>query len=232
MRIARSGLVLSLLALLAAGAVVRAETGTETEFSARAFEVRHKPLSDAVDLVGEVLSDEGSVTLKPRLGVIVVEDWTAVLDRIAALLESFDVPPRNVEVTLSLYLGTRRKDESEVTRADRGIVDWPPLHFTEWSDYQTLVSRSVRGAEGDEIVAELSDDYRVIFVVDWVDDRLVKFEKVSLQQVGRDDAGVETVKNVYSMGVTVVPGRQTFVGTATGPDAPEALFLAVKASPR
>jgi hypothetical protein len=34
------------------------------------------------------------------------------------------------------------------------------------------------------------------------------------------------------MGVTVSADRQTFVGTATGPDAEQALFLAVKARPR
>ena len=63
-------LVLALVVALPAGAE-NPTTGEEGGLSVRAFEVRYRSLSDAADLVGDQLSADGSLTLKPRLGVLV-----------------------------------------------------------------------------------------------------------------------------------------------------------------
>ena len=64
---------------------------------ARTFRVEFKPLSDAAELIGPLLTDEGSVMMRPRQKVLIVEDRTSVLLRVGQVLESFDLPPRSVK---------------------------------------------------------------------------------------------------------------------------------------
>ena len=90
------------LASVAGGVAV-----ADDPISARAFELRFKPLADAAELIDPLLSADGAVTLRPRLGTLVVEDHLSVLERVKDLLLSYDLPPRNAEVTLTLLLGHR-----------------------------------------------------------------------------------------------------------------------------
>jgi hypothetical protein len=223
-----------LLAALWIAGTARVAAQAEGPVSARAFEVRYRSLSEAADVVGEVLSAEGSLVLKPKLNVLVVEDHAAVLERVETLLASFDLAPRGVEVTLSLFLGTKRREQEQTDPAPRGIIELPPLQFTDWKYYESLGSRSVRGMEGDRVVAQLSEDYQVIFVVEFVDERqgVVKFANISLQRLERDAQGEPAVRSLYSMGIAVPTDRQHILGAATDPGADRALFLALRARPR
>ena len=93
-RTSRGRLLAGLLAvsLLTAGFAVPARADGEP-LLARAYEVRYRTLDDAYEVISAVLSPEGDVTFRPRLKTLVVQDRKAVLDRVAALLESYDVPP-------------------------------------------------------------------------------------------------------------------------------------------
>jgi hypothetical protein len=223
--------------LLATGVATRAAAtrAADDPITARAFEVRYRTLPDAADIVGSLLSPEGELTLKPKLGVLVVEDRQSVVERVESLLRSFDLPPRSVDVTLSLFLGTRRVDDA-TTRADtrRPVIDLPPLQFTKWTAYESLGSRSVQGLEGHEVVTLLSDNYQVAFVVEFVDERqhIVKFKNLTLQRISQTAEGVERVENLYSLAGVVDSGKQNIFGGAADPHAERALFLTVMARPR
>jgi hypothetical protein len=208
---------------------------------ARAYEIRFRPLKDAADLVGSVLSPEGSVTLQPRLRTLVVQDRKSVLDRIASLLGSFDLPPRNVEVTLSLFLGTDRREEEAgrqsraegLTREVRGVTETLG-DVTKWNAYEPLGSRSVIGAEGATVTANLSEDYRVTFEVESVTEPqgVVRFRSVSLKRVGRRPDGSEKVEDLVTTAIVIPSGRLLVVGAAKSPDSRKALFLTLQARPR
>ena len=88
--------------LLCMGLLGVAVSASDDVVVVRAFEVHYRPAADAAELVGELLSEEGRLTLRPRMRVLIVEDRPAILKRVAALLEIWDLPPRSVEVTLSL----------------------------------------------------------------------------------------------------------------------------------
>jgi hypothetical protein len=208
---------------------------------ARAYEVRFRPLRDAADLVGSVLSADGSVTLQPRLRTIVVQDRAAVLDRVASLLQSFDLPPRNVEVTLSLFLGTDRRDEEAgrqahaegLSRDVRGVTETLG-DVTKWNAYEPLGSRSVVGAEGAPVTVNLSDDYRVTFEVESVTEPqgAIKFRSVSLKRVSRGADGAERLEDIVTTSIVIPKGRLQLIGAAKSPDSKKALFLSLQARPR
>jgi len=215
----------------------------EDPVRARAFEVRYRALADAADLVGPLLTAEGSLTLRPRLSRLVVEDRASVLLRVSELLESFDLPPRGVEVTFTLFLGTDRREEnsggttpnSVFSKEVRGVID-ALGDFTKWTDYQPLGSRLVSGVEGEHLSAELSENYRVVFTVDSVTSRqgsdIVKFEKITLQRLEADETGEERVVDVHTTGVVLATGRLAVVGAATRPDSRRALFLTMQVETR
>ena len=202
---------------------------------ARAFEVRHRPPADAAELVEALLSDEGSLTLQPRLKVLVVSDRVSVLAKVESLLQSFDLPPRQVDVTLSLFLGTkRREDDGGRPPRPEPLIDLPPLQFTKWTSYESLGSRSVNGVEGGKVTADLGNDFRVSFRVETVDERqgVVRFSVVTLERVARTPQGVEQVESLLSAAGVVDAGKQYIFGAAAGPDADRALFLTLRANPR
>jgi len=227
------------LVLLAAPAFAQPPAPGRVE--ARAFEIHYESLVDAADVISPLLSDEGTVTLRPRLSTLVVEDRRAILDRVAGLLEGWDLPPRNVEITLSLFLGIDRRDEDPRSpKADHGLslevrgVLEKLSDFTKWTTYEPLGSRSVTGTEGDTVVANLSDEYRVVFVVESVHEThgAVKFERLQLQRITLEEDGSESVEDLYTAGMVLPAGKLRLVGAASDPNSRRALFLALQTRAR
>jgi hypothetical protein len=242
---ALSSLRLLLLAGVVAGLAPVALAAEDDPIAARAFEVHYRDLSDAAELVGVTLSEEGSITLKPSLRTLVVEDRRSVLDRVALLLESFDLPPREVEVTLSLFLGQREDDPAEPGAATsghgalstevRGMVE-SLGDFTKWTSYELLGSRSISGVEGDPVLVDVAGDYRVGFTVDSVVERQgitrIKFDRFSLNREVLLGDGGRDIEELYTAGMVVEAHKLTLVVAASAPDSKRALFLALQVSPR
>jgi len=217
---------------------------SDAAVQARVYEIRHRSVADAADLAGALLSAEGSLTLQPRLRTLLVQDHPEVLDRIASVLEAFDRPPRNVEVTASLFLGTERRERPaaeggegrtsrDVSREVRGVME-TLADFTKWNEYVPLGSFAVTGVEGSPVTAYFSEDYRVVFEVESVGDAAgeIVFRRFSLQRVVVTAEGGERAEEIYGAGVVLRAGVMSVVGAAKGPDSKRALFLALRAKPR
>ncbi len=234
-RRARAGAVgLLLSAVLIPSALASAE---DDPLRARTFEVRHKSLPEAYEVVGAVLSEQGQVTVQPSSRTLVVVDRESVLERVAQVLESFDVPPRDVEITLSLFLGTDPREAGQhvprksLSEEIRGVAETLP-NFTKWTAYESLGSRVLVGAEGSRVVANLADHYRVILEIESVTDRVVRFRSITLHRaVPREDGG-EQVEDEVRLAATVEAGKTRMVGAAKGPYADRALFLTLRVAPR
>ena len=237
----REALGMLLAAALVAGPPLLAADAPPSEgpVSARAYEVKFKSLADAAELVSPLLTPQGSVTLQPRLKTLTVQDRVSILDRVASLLASFDVAPRNVEIAMSLFLGTDRREQeagrvippSSMTRDVRGIAE-ALGDFTKWNAYEPLGGRAVTGAEGGRVTVNLSDEYRVAYDIDTVRDQSVKLTNFVLQRVVRGPDGKEKVQDVYSAAVVLPVGRMLMLGAAQNPESKRALFLTLQARPR
>jgi len=229
-----------LVFVLAAGALVSGfALAADDPLSARAYEVRFKSLADAAELVSPLLTPQGSVTLQPRLKTLTVQDRVSVLDRVASLLASFDLAPRNVEIAMSLFLGTDRREQeagrivppSSMTTDVRGIAETLG-DFTKWNAYESLGGRSVTGAEGGRVTVNLSEEYRVAYDVETVRDASVKLKHFLLQRLTRGPDGKERVQDVYGADVVLPVGRMLMIGAAQNPESKRALFLTLQARPR
>lgn len=235
------GILLAGAVALGTGAPLRAadRPAAAEAVSARAYEVKFKSLADAAELVAPLLTPQGTVTLQPRLKTLTVQDRVAVLDRVASLLASFDVAPRNVEISMSLFLGTDRREQeagriippSSMTRDVRGIAETLG-DFTKWNAYEPLGGRAVTGVEGGRVTVSLSDEYRVAYDIDTVRDQSVKLTNFVLQRVTRGADGKEKIQDVYSAAVVLPVGRMLMLGAAQNPESKRALFLTLQARPR
>ena len=232
----RSAALLLLMVALALPAVANTPK-PEDPFLARAFEVHYRSLTDAADLAGELLSPEGSLTIKPRLKTIVIEDYLSILRKVEALLESFDLPPKTVEVAMSLFMGRRSDEAQEISTSGRGQLSTEVRNviealrdFTQWTSYEPLGSRSVSGVEGDPVIANITGEYRVAFTVEAVHEnqKVVKFERFSLQRLVPTEDGGQKIETLYTAGMVVDVGKLTTVVAASSPDSKQALFLALQ----
>ena len=241
MRRVALALLLVLVGPSGAGAsAVAAEAGPAADpVSARAYEIKFKSLGDAAELVAPMLSPQGTVTLQPRLKTLTVQDRVSVLDRVASLLSSFDLAPRNVEISMSLFLGTDRREQeagralppASMTRDVRGIAETLG-DFTKWNAYEPLGGRAVTGAEGGRVTVNLSDEYRVSYEIETVRDQSVKLTGFVLQRITRTADGKEKIQDVYSAAVVLPVGRMLMLGAAQNPESKRALFLTLQAKPR
>ncbi len=236
----RLALVPLLLALAGPTTLAAADAAPGADpVSARAYEVKFKSLADAAELVSPILSAQGTLTLQPRLKTLTVQDRVSILDRVASLLQSFDVAPRNVEVAMSLFLGTDRREQeagriippSSMTRDVRGVAETLG-DFTKWNAYEPLGGRAVTGVEGGRVTVNLSDEYRVAYDIDTVSDQSVKLTSFVLQRITRGADGKEKVQDVYSASVVLPVGRMLMLGAAQNPESKRALFLTLQARPR
>jgi hypothetical protein len=232
----RRGWVLAVVAAL----LLPAAAAAGEPLRARAFEVRHRPLTDAAELISSLLSPEGLVTLQPRLKTLVVQDREEVLQRVAALLADFDVPPRQAEVIVGLFLGSDSRAAAAgaiapeaLAREVRGVSETLG-DFTKWTSYEPLGSRAVTGVEGARISARISDEYRVVFELESVQEAqgIVRFRTFTLERLLKLPEGGERAEEIYTTSIVLPAGQMLVVGAARGPDSRRALFLTLQARPR
>ena len=92
--------------------------------------------------------------------------------------------------------------------------------------------RAVTGAEGGRVTVNLSDEYRVAYDVETVQDQSVRLRHFVLQRVTRDADGKDRIQDVYAADVVLPVGRMLMIGAAQNPESKRALFLTLQARPR
>lgn len=240
---ALAGLLLGSPAAALPQAATPPERGEADPVLARAYRVRFRSLEEAAQLVTRsgVLSERGVVTLQPAPRTLVVQDRASVLERVGSLLESFDLPPRSVDLTLTLFLGSDERQAragkqayaGEIAREVGGVIE-TLADFTRWTSYSILGAQFVTGIEGSKVEVRLSDEYRAVFEIGAVEDRpaVVRLRNFTLQHVSAGPDGTERMENRLVFDVDVPLGKFTTVGAAKNPESRRALFLAFQARAR
>src|SRR5207249_5334056 len=114
-----------------------------------------------------------------------ITDDPETLKKVEAMIQSYDLPPRNVDVVLQLILATTAgKPPESISPRIRGVIQKLNEISTRWSDYRLLGSATLTSSEGDKASVEMGDDYRISFSVDYVNDdqKLVRFKRFTLDR--------------------------------------------------
>ncbi len=210
----------------------------EPELETRVFQVQFKPVVDVVLLVRNALGENGSLTLQPRLKAVIVTDEPVLLDRVAQLIASFDVPPRPVHLAVQLLLGSHEKAPEKRNSApatprlpgiDRDLRS--TLGLTSWTDYELLGSASFTTAEGEESTLALGEDYRIRLKVGIVnvEQQVTRFERFALERRHTDAAGREELRPIWDQVLNLRDNQLYVFGATRLEDSSRAIFLSITA---
>jgi len=200
------------------------------------FTIRFKDVNDVYLLIEPLLSARGAVQMQPRLRTLAVTDDPETLEKIEAMIQSYDLPPRNVEVALQLILATAAgKAPETISPRIRGVIQKLNEISTRWSDYRLLGSATVVSSEGEKTSVEMGEDYRISFAVDYASDeqRLVRFKRFTLdrrERPGDPERREETYTRVLDTALNLKEDKLYIFGASKMESSNRALFMTITAS--
>jgi len=236
--LARLSMVLLLLLMLPAPSIPAPPTDpAASRLPTQLFTVRFKDVNDVYLLIEPLLSARGSVQMQPRLRTLAVTDEPETLAKIEALIQSYDLPPKNVEVALQLILATTagKPGEKISPRIRGGVIQKLNEISTRWSDYRLLGSATVVSSEGERASVEMGEDYRISFAVDYASDeqKLVRFKRFTLDRRDRfrdPEPGEATYTRVLDTALNLKEDKLYIFGASKMESSNRALFMTITAS--
>ena len=206
-------------------------SGREKRWSCARSPIKFRDPGDVALLVGPLLTDKGSVTTVPKLRTVTVQDRREVLDRIQDVIASYNVPPRNVEFTVTLIMASRAAESGgSISREVRGITEALP-DITRWTNYRTLDSVTIAGSEGSRTARELANVYRIDFDLEAVSESrgIIRLNPFSLQKAEKGPGGETVYRPVYTTTVNLKNDKLLTIGATKSETSPKALFLTIRA---
>jgi hypothetical protein len=157
---------LVLAAGMAAPAVAQGTAAGEMDtspLSLYAYKLENQSAMEAMPLVYPLLSDRGTVELKPKENTLVVRDQATNVRRIVGVLESYDHPRRPVAVEIQLVRATAEVfSPTQLSRLPDPLLerlqDLLPYH-----SYELLAGTRLNSREGEAVRYRLSSRYGVEF---------------------------------------------------------------------
>ncbi|MDY7091749.1 MAG: hypothetical protein SX243_02120 [Acidobacteriota bacterium] len=158
--------VLALGAGLASPAMAQGTAAGEMDTSPLtlyAHKLENQSAMEAMPLVYPLLSDRGTVELKPKENTLVVRDQSTNVRRIVSVLEAYDHPRRPVAVEIQLVRATAEVfSPTQLSRLPDPLLerlqDLLPYH-----SYELLAGTRLNSREGESVRYRLSSRYGVEF---------------------------------------------------------------------
>ena len=212
---------LGFVALAAAGAV--AQDRDAAPLARHVYKLEHQPVGEAANLIYPLLSKRGRLELRPGEGTLVIHDERSALDRIIPLLDEFDQPARQMDLSVEIVSAEGRGGELV---AGQGL---PPelvrrLHeLLGYDHYQLIASVQLDVREGLEVTQDVNSRYRVEFRIGRVQaDRRVKLNNFKVLR--QDDAGL---RQLIHTNLNLWLDRPLVLGLARTESSERALMIVV-----
>lgn len=143
-----------LLAILIAGLGAVAADST---LVVRSYELQHASVSEVVELVQDILSDDGSVTARPRASLVQVQDRRDFIEVISRLVENIDQPPERFRISVELI------DASETAFPDGAEFDPGDKvrRMFRYEHFRLEGSAAIEGAMGEDYVVRLGSEHQL-----------------------------------------------------------------------
>jgi hypothetical protein len=150
----------SLICVVVMGIAIAVVAANEETIS-RAFTLKHASVSEVSAAIQPLLSEAGSLTLRPRHSRIVVQDQREVIDRVTALIEKLDHLPGAYSVRFDLLEGGEPKPYG--TSGQIAVEDRVKKMFNAAAFYR-LGKSTIEGVSGSPALAELGSSFQVSFL--------------------------------------------------------------------
>ncbi|MCB1033507.1 MAG: hypothetical protein KDD47_06700 [Acidobacteria bacterium] len=188
----------------------------------------NQPAVEALSLVYPLLSDAGTVELKPKENTLVIRDTLASIHRIVPVLSRFDHPQRQIQLEVRI-VSARAETFSPPNRSPlpkehvERLRDMLPYH-----SYEQLAGTLLEAGEGARVNYQLGNrfslDFRLGTLVEGARVRLHEF------QVFRGaTAGSGEKKRLIVTTLFLHLNQPVYLGLAPSEDSKEALMVVVTA---
>lgn len=188
----------------------------------------NQPAVEALSLVYPLLSDVGTVELKPKENTLVVRDTLAALNRIVPVLSRFDHPQRQVRLEVRIVSaraetfsppGRSRLPKEHVDR----LKDMLPYH-----SYEQLAGTMLEAREGEHVNYQLGNrfslDFRLGTLIEGARVRLHDFQVFRGNSRGSQDLQRLIVTTLF-----LHLNQPVYLGLAPSENSKEALMVVVTA---
>ncbi len=193
-----------------------------------AYSFENQPAVEALSLVYPLLSDLGTVELRPKENTLVIRDTVITINRIVAMLSRFDHPPREVQLEVRI-VSARAEAFSPTARSrlpkehvDR-LKDMLPYH-----SYEQLAGTNLEAREGERVNYQLGDRFSLDFRLG----TLVEGARVRLHDFQIFRGGTRDGREKKRLIVTTLflhLSQPVYLGLAPSEDSKEALMVVVTA---
>jgi hypothetical protein len=220
-------LLVSFLGVLVLSSALSAQpagkAGAAGEVVLQAYTLRHQRASDAVALVYPLLSPKGTVELQPGGNTLVIRDVQAALNRIVPVLRNFDHLPRSMRLEVLIVRASRNTVSPQVRHSDLPEQLTKRLHdLLAYDNFEMQAQAQLGGVEGQPVVYELGQDYKVSFRFGTLmDDQRVKLSSFRISR--RGEGRPET--NLLQTNLTLWCDQTISLGLAKSEASREALMV-------
>lgn len=165
MRFSRRTVLSFVWAILMASTLSAQMVRRDGELVLHAITFRHRPATEAIQLVFPLLTKKGTVELQPATNTLVIRDTPAALSRIIPVLRGYDHPSRPLVLDIYIVWATR----PTVSGAPPGQSDLPePLTrrlraMLPYDTYQVQAQARLSSREGEAVTYALGGEYEVSF---------------------------------------------------------------------
>lgn len=136
----------------------------EGELVLHAFTLRHKPATDAIQIVFPLLSKRGTVEAQPATNTLVIRDTPAALGRIIPALRGYDHPSRPLSLEVYIVRATRSAVSGAPTQSDLPESLTRRLRaLLPYEVYQVQAQARLTSREGEAVTYALGGEYEVSF---------------------------------------------------------------------
>jgi hypothetical protein len=215
-----------------------AVSAANVETVSRVFKLEHVSVSEASAAIQPMLSEDGSLTLQPKLSRILVQDQPEIIERVTEVIEKLDHVPGAFSIRIELLEGGEPKpygtrDEIEVEDRLRKMFNADAFH--------RLGSSTIEGVVGSRTRADLGNSFQVSLLAllpeysessPWgapdPGNRL-QLRQLVLERTEVAADGTLMTHELLRTNVLISPKQTVYIGAGNSEDSKEVLVLIVHA---
>ena len=237
----RNLVIAAICAAVAVAAVIAEATPTVPAVVVRVFSLKYHAPDAALPVVSPLLTDGGSVIVQPKGNTLTVRDTVAAVERASKALTTWDVPPRAMQLGITLLKATSGQrpevangkpsgGKQDVPEEIRGISDRlrKLLNVTDCGRIDSVV---VQGVEGQTVAYVIGGEYRLEFLLEPSGDpRQIRLKGLAFERLHRGPGVVEARKDILRTTINVGVGQPYILVVGRDEAAAGALVLVFNGS--
>jgi len=197
-----------------------------TQLTSKVFKVKYKPIEEIIVLSQGLLSKKGTIRQSEKLDLFVVNDYPENIASIDSLLENYDKPYHQIEITVILAEGFNSEESSEIDEEISPLIQ----NRYNFNNIVKIDKGIFRCEEKTETVLRMGEgNYIFTILCEYLGgtERSIKFHKISLDKYVIDIQG-KIARNIFNTSIELANNNLTLISASRPDSEGKALFLFVK----